>query len=294
MLRKKQYNSKANVSYLIYQQANLMKYTITTIKYVNFLISDILDPLILNKLITMEPGLTMEEKKMKNRLKRDFSHISIEIPKSITQVIKEKIREMIIHGDFDLGQAISENELSNILMVSKTPIREAFIWLSYNENLVNIIPRSGTFVFSVTDEDINDLIKMRVILEQGAIREAMEKNANNVIVELSNILSKSAKINAERDTQAYLKLDHDFHYVFVKYADNKYISQAHLLISARLLAIRYRLDFTAEYITSSNRGHATILDMLKNNNVEGVCNFITHHIGSSFTERARKLLALKA
>ncbi|MDI5829539.1 GntR family transcriptional regulator, partial [Salmonella enterica subsp. enterica serovar Kentucky] len=41
-----------------------------TIKYVNFLISDILDPLILNKLITMEPGLTMEEKKMKNRLKR--------------------------------------------------------------------------------------------------------------------------------------------------------------------------------------------------------------------------------
>lgn len=159
MLRKKQYNSKANVSYLIYQQANLMKYTITTIKYVNFLISDILDPLILNKLITMEPGLTMEEKKMKNRLKRDFSHISIEIPKSITQVIKEKIREMIIHGDFDLGQAISENELSNILMVSKTPIREAFIWLSYNENLVNIIPRSGTFVFSVTDEDINDLIK---------------------------------------------------------------------------------------------------------------------------------------
>ncbi|HCJ4835466.1 TPA: GntR family transcriptional regulator, partial [Salmonella enterica] len=127
----------------------------------------------------------------------------------------EKIREMIIHGDFDLGQAISENELSNILMVSKTPIREAFIWLSYNENLVNIIPRSGTFVFSVTDEDINDLIKMRVILEQGAIREAMEKNANNVIVELSNTLSKSAKINAERDTQAYLKLDHDFHYVFV-------------------------------------------------------------------------------
>ncbi|EGG7945804.1 GntR family transcriptional regulator, partial [Salmonella enterica] len=46
MLRKKQYNSKDNVSYLIYQQANLMKYTITTIKYVNFLISDILDPLI--------------------------------------------------------------------------------------------------------------------------------------------------------------------------------------------------------------------------------------------------------
>ncbi|ENM7044396.1 GntR family transcriptional regulator [Escherichia coli] len=225
---------------------------------------------------------------MRDKAKRDLSHISIEIPKSVTQVIKEKIRDMIIHGDLSLGQPISENELSNILAVSKTPIREAFILLSHNENLINIIPRSGTFVFSVTDKDINDLIKMRVILELGAIREAMEKNANNVTIELSSI----AKINAERDIQAYLKLDHDFHYVFVKYADNKYISQAHQLISARLLAIRYRLDFTTEYITNSNRGHATILDMLKNNNVEGVCNFITHHVSSGFTERARKILSL--
>lgn len=84
---------------------------------------------------------------MKNRLKRDFSHISIEIPKSITQVIKEKIREMIIHGDFDLGQAISENELSNILMVSKTPIREAFIWLSYNEIWSTSFPAVGHLFF---------------------------------------------------------------------------------------------------------------------------------------------------
>ncbi len=146
---------------------------------------------------------------MRDKAKRDLSHISIEIPKSVTQVIKEKIRDMIIHGDLSLGQPISENELSNILAVSKTPIREAFILLSHNENLINIIPRSGTFVFSVTDKDINDLIKMRVILEQGAISEAMEKNANNVIIELNSILSKSAKINAERDTQAYLKPGRD-------------------------------------------------------------------------------------
>lgn len=134
---------------------------------------------------------------------------------------------------------------------------------------------------------------MRVILEQGAIREAMEKNANNVIVELSNILSKSAKINAERDTQAYLKLDHDFHYVFVKYADNKYISQAHLLISARLLAIRYRLDFTAEYITSSNRGHATILDMLKTTTSRASV-ILSRTTSVAVYRTRRKLLALKA
>ncbi len=45
--------------------------------------------------------------------------------------------------------------------------------------------------FSVTDEDINDPHQNEGYPEQGAIREAMEKNANNVIVELSNILSKS-------------------------------------------------------------------------------------------------------
>lgn len=60
---------------------------------------------------------------------------------------------------------ISENELLNILMVSKILICEVFIWLSYNENLVNIIFCSGIFVFFVIDEDINDFIKMRVIFE---------------------------------------------------------------------------------------------------------------------------------
>lgn len=40
---------------------------------------------------------------MKNRLKCDFSYILIEIFKFIIQVIKEKIREMIIYGDFDFG-----------------------------------------------------------------------------------------------------------------------------------------------------------------------------------------------
>lgn len=80
-----------------------MKYIIIIIKYVNFFIFDILDLLILNKLIIMELGLIMEEKKMKNRLKCGFSYILIEIFKFIIQVIKEKIREMIIYGDFDFG-----------------------------------------------------------------------------------------------------------------------------------------------------------------------------------------------
>ncbi|TRT53721.1 GntR family transcriptional regulator, partial [Salmonella enterica subsp. enterica serovar Panama] len=36
--------------------------------------------------------------------------------------------------------------------------------------MVNIMPRSGKVVYSGTDEDINDLFKMRVKLEQGEIR----------------------------------------------------------------------------------------------------------------------------
>ncbi len=51
---------------------------------------------------------------------------------------------------------------------------------------------------------------------------------------------------------------------FVKYADNKYISQAPVDLCT-FVAIRYRLDFATEYITSSSRGRITytILDMLK-------------------------------
>ncbi len=63
----------------------------------------------------------MEEKKMQRRQKCDFSHISIEIPK----ILSPKSGQEKNKGDdypcmyLDLKCLISENELSNILMVSK-------------------------------------------------------------------------------------------------------------------------------------------------------------------------------
>ncbi len=68
-----------------------------------------------------------------------------------------------------------------------------------------------------------------------------------------------SKINAERDTQAYLKLIMRFSLCFCGNMPiiNTFHKQAHLLILSTFNKAIRCIDFTAEYInTSSNRAYA--------------------------------------
>ena len=62
------------------------------------------------------------------------------------------------------GTKISEKKLSDRLNVSRTPIREAFLKLA-EEELLTIVPQSGTFV---------SLINMELAEEARFVREVME------------------------------------------------------------------------------------------------------------------------
>ena len=65
------------------------------------------------------------------------------------------IRRAITSGRFVPGQRLSERELAARYGVSRTPIREALLELSY-EGLVAITPRSGMAVVGITPEDAVD------------------------------------------------------------------------------------------------------------------------------------------
>ena len=63
-----------------------------------------------------------------------------------------------------LGQMLSKNQIVTDLGVSRTPVREAFSYLEFQGLLVTKT-QSGTFVFSPSPEDINEIFEMRSCLE---------------------------------------------------------------------------------------------------------------------------------
>lgn len=223
-------------------------------------------------------------------MRRDQS-CSIEIPRSLTEVVEDKIRQMIVSGDLEFGEQITETRLSEMFKLSKTPIREALLRLSSGERLVEAKPRCGTFIFSLTEKEISDISTLRIMLEQGAIRAAMKANRAALLVDLGKNLKASECLWEKIDLAVYRSLDHGFHRLFLIHADNPYLLDTYRMISTKVLAMRNRLTFSQEYVRKSIAEHRDIVQALCGDDLEQACGIVEKHINNGFTERTRRLLS---
>ena len=76
--------------------------------------------------------------------------------RSLTEHAAEALRTRIVHGSLQFGEPFSEIALAAELGVSKTPVREALMQLQ-RDGLVQIHTRRGTFVFTMTAEQVREL-----------------------------------------------------------------------------------------------------------------------------------------
>ena len=215
-------------------------------------------------------------------------------PKSLTDAVQEKIADMIISGQLSFGQQVTENRLSEMFNVSKTPIREALLRLS-SEGLIETKPRTGAFVFSLTQTEIVQINNLRAILETGALKAAMLNNSGEFLKALHDNLDESERLLADGDiTDYYRKLDTEFHDQSFRYAENPYLSHAYNAIAAKVLAMRNRLTFPHNHLRVSIGEHREIVRALDEGHLGNACKLIEYHIAASFTERAKKLLVESA
>lgn len=214
----------------------------------------------------------------------------LEIPKTLTEVAVEKIRQMIISGELEFGQQITESQLSESFGLSKTPVREALLRLC-SERLIEIRPRYGTFICRLTAEEIDNISELRIALENCAIHSAFNKNRQKLLTELQENIDCCERLRVKTDRGAYLSLDVNFHSCLLKFAENPYLIDMHRNTTTKVLAMRNRLTFSQEYIANSIQEHKDIVQALIANNPDRACSVLKQHINSGFTIRAKRLLS---
>ncbi|QLF71897.1 GntR family transcriptional regulator (plasmid) [Peteryoungia desertarenae] len=84
------------------------------------------------------------------------------------------LRDLVLKGDIQPGERLSEVALSARLDVSRTPLRAALQKLE-QEGLVELIPSGGYAVRSFSRQDVTDSIELRGVLEGTAARLAAER-----------------------------------------------------------------------------------------------------------------------
>src|SRR5687768_9696881 len=137
----------------------------------------------------------------------------------------EALRQAIMTQVFLPGERLNVRELAAKLGVSNTPAKEALGRLAV-EGLVEIRPRSGTFVTDVSPEDLAETFELRAAIEALAAERAMERLTVQDVADLDAILADLAHpVETERDRVAHERANRRLHDLIVERSGSRRIIQ---------------------------------------------------------------------
>ena len=112
--------------------------------------------------------------------------INLDRKKSLGEQIYLNLREKIISTELYPLTEISEGELSKIIKVSRTPIRDALKKLE-NEGLINTIPQVKSIVSKINTNQISEANKIRSVLETNTVEQLSSSINSHQIKKLKKI-----------------------------------------------------------------------------------------------------------
>lgn len=155
--------------------------------------------------------------------------------------LKEKaydlIKNKIINLEFMPGDYLEEKKLSELLDVSRTPIREALARLEA-EMWVSNLPRKGIFVTKVDENMLNNIFEARKCFEP-AILDMVFYNLSSIKLNIfrERFLNYENLSQEEKD-----KLDNDFHLYILNSIDNVFVQSTMVTTFEHVVRVR-KLSF---------------------------------------------------
>lgn len=185
---------------------------------------------------------------------------------SPVQLVYDDIRNKIIRRQMFPGNRIIEEDLAQELGTSRTSIRSALQQLR-QAGFVEIVPNRGSFVVQPTLEDVISLYDIRLTLELGAVKAAVEKVTADTIRNLEHNLQQQQALDRSFSISAYSALNRDFHWQIAKAARNPYyerfLGEVYNKVEVYMLFYDKSIDNSYSY-----GSHREMLDALRERNAE--------------------------
>lgn len=161
----------------------------------------------------------------------------------LRDVVFNTLRQAILKGELQPGERLMEIALAERLGVSRTPIREAIRKLEL-EGLVTMIPRRGAQVANITEKDLNDVLEVRMCLENMAIEKACQQMSEEDIVSLKKEADAFGSFIEDGNLTRLAEADEAFHELIYRASNNARLIQ--VLNNLREQIYRYRIEYLKE------------------------------------------------
>jgi DNA-binding GntR family transcriptional regulator len=126
------------------------------------------------------------------------------------EIAYERLKDALQHADLEPGQVLSETRLSELLGISRTPVREALRQLS-QEGLVQVIPGRAITVATHSLRSVLDVVHIRLMLEPELVRLTTDALSETDIDLLSDAVHDMEEACETEDQTSWSKADTRFH-----------------------------------------------------------------------------------
>lgn len=172
------------------------------------------------------------------------------------------IEKSILTGRLKPGGRLVESKFSEMLSISRSPIREAFKRLEH-EGLVKSIPRKGIYVIELSLEEVEQILDVREVIEGLAAKLCAEKLTDGEMSKIESHLN-IVKKKFENDSKfGYPRDFPDFHSSIIEASKNNKLINIMKGLSSQSQLIRFRSGASAYRGEKALDEHFMILDAIK-------------------------------
>jgi DNA-binding GntR family transcriptional regulator len=173
------------------------------------------------------------------KMSADIIHLPAISRPNLHEQVAQRLREMLVEGRIAPGAKLNERELSEVLKVSRTPLREAIKRLAA-EGLVELLPNRGAIALELSEADVRHTFEVIAGLEAQSGELAAERITEAELAEIQALHYEMLAAFTRRDLPAYYRLNSAIHAAINTAARNPVLSATYRQVNARLLALRFK------------------------------------------------------
>jgi len=201
------------------------------------------------------------------------------VKRSLSDEIADRLRTAIMHGQLAPEEPLREAALSELMGVSRGPVREALSDLE-REGLVVVTPTGRTYVARLSREDLDEVISLRRALERLAVEYACMRATTEDFAKVQAVVDDMAVVIARGISEKEAaELDLRFHDVLYQASRHQRLlsywttlrPQVYVLMLSRNVA-------SADFRDAAVRGHQDILDTIKTRDKDRALAAIEQHM----------------
>ncbi|MBE0450907.1 MAG: GntR family transcriptional regulator [Clostridia bacterium] len=200
--------------------------------------------------------------------------------KSLTSLIFDRIREDILNGRYLTGDKLVEIKLADELGVSRTPVREALKQLEL-DGLVDNIPNRGVVVKGISQDDIDDILTIRLCIEGLVGQWAAERILDEEVKELEEIFDLMEFYTSKGDIDKIFELNTKFHEALYKATKSRYLEGVLKDFQLFIKSSRNNSLKMEGRLFTALEEHRNILEAIKNHDQENTRISLVKHISES-------------